>query len=53
MPEVEEITEAVQSVANLGEKSLETSEKVGRFFARVFKEPTHNVWDQPYSRAKI
>lgn len=42
-PEVEEIAKAVQSVANFGEKSLETSEKLGGFFARVFNEPIAEV----------
>ncbi|ABW68406.1 Abi-alpha family protein [Desulfosudis oleivorans] len=43
MSEAEEIAKAVQGVANLGEKSLETSEKLGGFFARVFKEPIQEV----------
>jgi len=43
MSETEEIAKAVQSVAKFGEKSLETSEKVGGFFAKVFKEPVAEV----------
>ena len=43
MSEVEEIAKAVQEVAKFGEKSLETSEKVGGFFARVFQEPAEEV----------
>lgn len=42
-PEAEEIAKAVQSVAKFGEKSLETSEKLGSFFASVFKEPIAEV----------
>ncbi|MCR4320648.1 MAG: DUF4393 domain-containing protein [Candidatus Brocadiaceae bacterium] len=42
-PEAEEIAKAVQSVAKFGEKSLETSEKLGGFFARVFNEPIAEV----------
>lgn len=43
MSETEEIAKAVQSVASFGEKSLETSEKLGDFFARVFQEPIKEV----------
>jgi hypothetical protein len=43
MSDVEEISKAVQSVAKFGEKSLETSEKVGGFIARVFQEPIAEV----------
>jgi hypothetical protein len=39
MSDVGEIAKAVQSVSKFGEKSLETSEKLGGFFAKVFKEP--------------
>jgi len=42
MPEVKEIAKSVLSVTKLVEKSLETSEKVGGFFARVFKEGTNS-----------
>lgn len=34
--ETKEIAKAVQSVAKLGEKSLDTAEKLGGFFSRVF-----------------
>lgn len=43
MSETEEIAKAVQSVANLGEKSLEASEKIAGFFAKVFKEPVEEI----------
>jgi hypothetical protein len=43
MSETEEIAKAVQNVASFGEKSLETSQKVGGFFAKVFKEPIEEV----------
>lgn len=43
MSEAEEIAKAVQSVAKFGDKALETSQKVGGFFARVFKEPIQEV----------
>lgn len=43
MSEAEDISKAVQQVAKFGEKVLETSEKIGRFFACVFKEPTIEI----------
>jgi len=43
MSDAEEIAKAVQSVANFGGKALETSQKVGSFFGRVFKEPIAEV----------
>jgi hypothetical protein len=43
MSDAEEIAKAVQSVAKFGDKALETSQKVGGFFARVFKEPIEEV----------
>ena len=43
MSDAEEIAKAVQSVAKLGDKALETSQKVGGFFARVFKAPIEEV----------
>ena len=43
MSDAEEIAKAVQKAASLGEKSLETSEIVGGFLARVFKEPIEEV----------
>lgn len=43
MSDAEEIAKAVQSVAKFGDKALETSQKVGGFFARVFKEPIAEV----------
>lgn len=41
--ETQEIAKAVQSVAKLGEKSLETAEKLGGFFTRVFHGPIEEV----------
>ncbi len=43
MSDAEEIAKAVQSVAKFGDRALETSQKVGGFFARVFKEPIQEV----------
>ena len=43
MSETEEIAKAIQSVAKFGNKALETSEKMGVFFARVFKQPVEEV----------
>lgn len=43
MSDAAEIAKAVQSVAKFGDKALETSQKVGGFFARVFKEPIAEV----------
>ncbi len=43
MSEAEEYAKAVQSAANLGKKALDVSEKIGGFFAQVFKEPVHEV----------
>lgn len=42
-PEAEEIAKAIQSFAKFGEKSLETSEKLGGFFSRVFNDPIAEV----------
>jgi hypothetical protein len=39
----EEIAKAVQSVAKFGDNALETSQKAGSFFTRVFKEPIDEV----------
>ena len=43
MSETEEIAKAIQSVAELGEKSLGTAEKLGGFFAQVFKESVQEI----------
>jgi hypothetical protein len=43
MSETEEIAKAIQGVAKFGEKSIGMAEKVGGFFARVFKEPAEEV----------
>lgn len=39
MSEVEEISKAVQEVAKLGDKGLDTAQKAGSFFVKVFKYP--------------
>jgi len=39
MDDIKEVAKAVQGVAKFGEKSLETSEKIGGFLSRVFNEP--------------
>ncbi len=43
MSEAEEYAKAVRSVADFGTKALDVSEKVGGFFAKVFKEPIQEV----------
>jgi hypothetical protein len=43
MSEAEEIAKATQEYAKLGEKGLEIADKVGSFFAKVFKEPINEV----------
>jgi hypothetical protein len=43
MSEAEEYAKAVRSAANLGTKALDVSEKIGGFFAQVFKEPVQEV----------
>ena len=43
MTETEEIAKAVQSVADFGTESVKASQKVGGFFAKVFKEPAQEV----------
>jgi hypothetical protein len=43
MSDIEEIAKAVQKASDLGIKAFETSEKVGGFFAQVFKEPITEV----------
>jgi hypothetical protein len=43
MSDAEEIAKAVQSVAKFGDKALETSQKIGGFFARVFQEPIEEI----------
>lgn len=43
MSETEEVAKAVQSVADFGTESVKASQKVGGFFAKVFKEPAHEV----------
>lgn len=53
MSEVEEIAKAVQKASELGTKTLETSEKVGGFFAQVFKEPITEVAGMLTDRLKF
>ncbi len=43
MSDVGEIAKAVQKASDLGVKAIETGEKVGGFFAQVFKEPITEV----------
>jgi len=43
MSEAEEYAKAVRSVADFGTRTLDVSEKVGSFLARVFKEPMQEV----------
>jgi len=43
MSDIEEVARAVQQVAQAGEKSLEVSEKIGAFFAKVFCEPATEI----------
>jgi hypothetical protein len=53
MSDVEEIAKAVQKASDLGVKALETSEKVGGFFAQVFKEPITEVAGMLTDRLKF
>ena len=43
MSETEEIAKAIQEAAKLGEKGLNTAEKLGGFISKVFKEPIYEV----------
>ena len=43
MSETEAVAKAIEQCARLGEKSLETSEKLGGFFAKVFIAPTEEI----------
>lgn len=43
MNDAEEIAKAIQESAKLGKKGIETAEKVGSFFAKVFKDPITEV----------
>ena len=53
MSDIEEISKAVQKASNLGVKALETGEKVGGFFAQVFKEPITEVSGMLTDRLKF
>ena len=43
MSETEEVAKAVVGVARLGEVTVEASQKLGGFFAKVFKEPAEEI----------
>ena len=43
MSEAEEIAKAVQEAAKLGDKGLDTAQKAGSFFAKVFKSPLNEI----------
>lgn len=53
MSDVEEIAKAVQKASDLGVKALETGERVGGFFAQVFKEPITEVAGMLTDRLKF
>lgn len=53
MSDIEEIAKAVQKASDLGVKAIETSEKVGGFFAQVFKEPITEVAGMLTDRLKF
>lgn len=53
MSEVEEIAKAVQKTSDLGVKVIETTEKVGGFFAQVLKEPITEVAGMLTDRLKF
>ncbi len=53
MSDAEEIAKAVQKASDLGVKALETTEKVGGFFAQVFKEPITEVAGMLTDRLKF
>jgi len=53
MSEVEEIAKAIQKASDLGVKAIETTEKVGGFFAQVFKEPITEVAGMLTDRLKF
>ena len=43
MSESEEIAKAIQESAKFGVKGLETAEKAGSFFAKVFQQPVYEI----------
>jgi hypothetical protein len=53
MSDIEEIARAVQKASDLGVKAIEISEKVGGFFAQVFKEPITEVAGMLTDRLKF
>ena len=53
MSDIEEISKADQKASDLGVKALETGEKVGSFFAQVFKEPITEVSGMLTDRLKF
>lgn len=53
MSDAEEIAKAVQKASDLGIKAIESGEKVGGFFAQVFKEPITEVAGMLTDRLKF
>jgi len=53
MSDIEEIAKAVQKASDFGVKAIETSQKVGGFFAQVFKEPITEVAGMLTDRLKF
>lgn len=53
MSDAEEIAKAVQKASDFGIKAIETGEKVGGFFAQVFKEPITEVAGMLTDRLKF
>lgn len=43
MSDIEEIAKAIQEFAKLGTKGLETANKAGSFFVKIFEEPTEEI----------
>ena len=43
MSDTEEVSKAIQEVARLGDKGLDTAQKAGSFFAKVFKSPIEEL----------
>ena len=43
MSDTEEVSKAIQEVAKLGDKGLDTAKKAGSFFAKVFKSPIEEL----------
>ena len=43
MSDIEEISKAIQEVAKFGDNGLETAQRAGSFFAKVFKSPLDEI----------